>query len=196
MIKTHLSKSTLVVVILGLALVASGKQAKERVAFGFEEVQAEATKLAQVAGDRSKVLLVFDIDNTLLAMNQDLGSDQWYDWQKSLPDSHACKVENQVGMKLLEVQGYLYSIGSMRATDPLNQARIVRELQRDGFRTLILTSRGPDFRAATIRELIANGFDFRGSCLGPSEGFSETYMPYKKDEVDRSGISLDEAING
>ena len=30
------------------------------------------------------VLLVLDIDNTLLAMNNDLGSDQWFEWQKYL----------------------------------------------------------------------------------------------------------------
>ena len=30
-----------------------------------------------------QVLVVFDIDNTLLAMEQGLGSDQWYDWQKT-----------------------------------------------------------------------------------------------------------------
>ena len=36
--------------------------------------------------DPEHVLLVLDIDNTLLAMNQDLGSDQWFEWQRYLLD--------------------------------------------------------------------------------------------------------------
>src|SRR5689334_15409715 len=33
-----------------------------------------------------KVLLVLDIDNTLLAMDTPLGSDQWFEWQRYLID--------------------------------------------------------------------------------------------------------------
>ena len=40
-----------------------------------------ALQLADSHGN-DQVLVVFDIDNTLLAMEQDLGSDQWYYWQK------------------------------------------------------------------------------------------------------------------
>src|SRR4051812_26364746 len=36
----------------------------------------------------ANVLVAFDIDNTLLASRQALGSDQWFDWQQSLIESH------------------------------------------------------------------------------------------------------------
>ncbi len=29
----------------------------------------------------SEFVVVFDVDNTLLASNQNFGSDQWFDWQ-------------------------------------------------------------------------------------------------------------------
>jgi hypothetical protein len=45
------------------------------------EVTDNALELARQVGT-DRVLVVFDLDNTLLAMEQGLGSDQWYDWQK------------------------------------------------------------------------------------------------------------------
>ncbi len=185
------------VVFLALTLVlaglAHGQDQQERTAFGFEQVQAEAMRLAELNGGSQNVLLVFDIDNTLLAMNQDLGSDQWFDWQKSLPADDPWNVKNLLGEDLLDVQGFLYSVGSMRATDPLNQPRIVRELQHAGFSTLLLTSRGPEFRDATRRELLANGYDFRASTIAPREGYPDSYLPYQLDKPAESGITKREA---
>ena len=37
-----------------------------------------------------RILVVLDIDNTLLAMEQGLGSDQWYYWQKDLSAEDPC----------------------------------------------------------------------------------------------------------
>ena len=48
-----------------------------------------ALQLADSHG-KDQVLVVFDIDNTLLAMEQDLGSDQWYYWQKDLQMEDPC----------------------------------------------------------------------------------------------------------
>src|SRR5688572_5257239 len=49
----------------------------------FQNVAAAVTRYADAVGSE-RVLLVLDIDNTLLAMNQDLGSDQWFEWQRFL----------------------------------------------------------------------------------------------------------------
>ena len=46
----------------------------------FNDIAVEAIRLAKTHHPEN-VLLVFDIDNTLLAMEQDLGSSQWYRWQ-------------------------------------------------------------------------------------------------------------------
>ena len=61
---------------------------------------------------KENVLVVVDIDNTLLAMNQDLGSDQWYNWQNGLlendPSSPDLVAADFKG--LLGVQGTLFSL--------------------------------------------------------------------------------------
>src|SRR5210317_2157057 len=49
------------------------------------EVTADVLQLSEKT-DRNNILVVFDIDNTLLAMEQGLGSDSWYEWQKSLSE--------------------------------------------------------------------------------------------------------------
>src|SRR5688500_15980315 len=49
----------------------------------FRAVAAAVAKYAHEFGP-DRVLLVLDIDNTLLAMDHDLGSDQWFEWQRYL----------------------------------------------------------------------------------------------------------------
>ena len=44
----------------------------------------------------------------------------------------------------------------MRPTQP-DAAQLVQRLQDDGLNVIALTSRGPDFRLATFRELRRNG---------------------------------------
>ena len=47
----------------------------------FEEIQKKVYELGKKYGPKN-VLVVLDIDNTVLKMNQDLGSDQWFTWQQ------------------------------------------------------------------------------------------------------------------
>jgi len=151
--------------------------------------------LGEVHGGNDKVLLVFDIDNTLLAMRQDLGSAQWFSWQADMPANASQSVGDFP--KLLRVQSLLYSISSMRVTHP-GQSEIVKRLQDSGFKALLLTSRGFDLRDATRRELRANHYEFQNSALpilgeSAASGFVGPYCPYKPSNVGQSGISQKEA---
>ena len=121
-----------------------------------------------------KVLVVLDLDNTLLAMEQDLGSDQWYYWQAALRDDEPCSPETV--NDLLAVQGALFYASAMRPTQPSAAAQ-VRRMQDEGLQVIILTSRGPQYRLATFRELRRNGFSFWSSALPPQHGYSEDFMP-------------------
>ena len=60
------------------------------------------------------VLLVLDIDNTMMAMDHDLGSDQWFEWQHYLfenePSSTIWWSKSFDG--LLEAQGLLYNLAT------------------------------------------------------------------------------------
>jgi hypothetical protein len=121
-----------------------------------------------------KVLVVLDVDNTLLAMEQDLGSDQWFYWQYALREDEPCSPMAE--SDLLAAQGALFYASAMRPTQP-DAAAQVRRMQDQGLRVIVLTARGPDYRLATFRELRRHGFSFWSSALPPQRGFSEPFMP-------------------
>jgi hypothetical protein len=121
-----------------------------------------------------RVLVVFDIDNTLLAMEQGLGSDQWYYWQKNLGKDEPCS--DRLVSNRLQVQGALFFASAMRPTQP-DAAEQVARLQGNGLSVIAVTSRGPDFRLQTFRELRRNGISLWPSALPPQRGFPDTFVP-------------------
>ena len=137
------------------------------------EVSAAALDWSRQLG-AEQVLVVFDLDNTLLAMEQDLGSDQWYDWQKGLQAADRC--DPRVVSDRLAVQGALYAVSAMRLTQADGPAQ-VRKLQQQGLKVIILSSRGPDFRLQTLRELRRGGYRFDASAIGPAGGYAEPFVP-------------------
>ena len=120
------------------------------------------------------VLVIYDLDNTLLAMEQGLGSDQWYTWQKNLAGENPCHEE--LVADRLAVQGALYHASAMRLTQP-DADDIVRNLQILGIPVMAITSRGPGFRLPTFRELRRNGLDFEESAPGPEGGYQQLIKP-------------------
>lgn len=144
----------LFIILPVLALLASSGWAQDCVTRDFKDVQARAMALL-TAYTPKDILLVFDIDNTLLAMNQDLGSNQWFDWQKyELKPGDPAKVEN-----LLEAQGLLFAVSGMHPPQR-DLPEIFSRLRAAGFPILALTSRGNEYRNAAERELEKNGYGF------------------------------------
>jgi len=137
------------------------------------DVVEDARGLANLHGTE-RILVVFDIDNTLLAMEQGLGSDQWYDWQTALQRSDPC--DARLVSDRLAVQGALYYVSAMRPTQA-DAARLVQSLQDDGLKVIALTSRGTEFRLVTFRELRRNGYSFYASAIGPGHGYPDVYIP-------------------
>lgn len=138
-----------------------------------KDVLDHSLRLAAQYG-KGNILVSFDLDNTLLAGNTDLGADQWYDWQKQLQQTNAC--DPRLVADRLAAQGALFHIGSMRPTQN-NAAAIVAAIQAAGIPTLLITARGQSFRLPTFRELRRNGFSFRDHSPGPLGGFSDPYRP-------------------
>jgi len=137
------------------------------------ELRDQAIEAGRRQGNE-RVLVAFDLDNTLLAMETELGADQWYDWQRSLQQADRC--DPRLVPDRLAVQGALFHLGSMRPAQP-NAVAVVEDLQARGFTTMVLTARGQDFRLATFRELRRNGLSFRDSAPGPEGGFEESWVP-------------------
>jgi hypothetical protein len=137
-----------------------------------------------------RVLLVLDLDNTLLAMDTPLGSDQWFEWQKYLldhePKSKFLVADSFTG--LLEAQGLLYNLSHMHPPQE-NLPGMIRKLQELGVRTMVLTSRGPDFRPATERELRRNGYDFKSSALAAKNVQTGEFMPYNPEDPVKDGLT-------
>lgn len=144
-----------------LATLASASEFRECDTFApvLQQVEKYA---AEFGGER--VLVVMDIDNTLLAMDRDLGSDQWFEWQEYLLDAEPNSpqlVGDDFG-ELLAAQGLLFAAYSMHPPEPEQPAQVA-EMQKRGIDTLVLTSRGEDYRASTLRELKRAGYDFAKS---------------------------------
>lgn len=148
-----------------------------------QNVLAETDDLAMVSDatlqlakrfGNDQVLVVFDIDNTLLAMEQGLGSDQWYYWQRELAASEPCSPA--LVQDLLEAQGALYHASAMRLTQP-DAATQVKRLQDAGLPVIALTSRGPEYQLQTFRELRRNDISFWPSALPPARGYPDRFIP-------------------
>ena len=156
-------------------------QAIDRETADLGDVTADALDLAERAGSE-QVLMVFDIDNTLLAMEQGLGSDQWYDWQKDLGKQDPCNPHN-VGDRFA-VQAALYFASAMRPTQQ-DAAEQVKTIQQSGIAVIALSSRGADYRLQTFRELRRSGFSFFSSAIGPPGGYAQVFIPEQDGRLSR-----------
>ena len=181
-IKSESSLFLALFVVLFLT-ACSANQKMEQTTPAIQTLDMETADLADVTGDtlkllekinKDKVLVIFDIDNTIMAMEQGLGSDQWYEWQKGLSEESPCNPRN-VGNRFA-AQGSLYFISAMRPTQADGAAQ-VKAIQATGVAVIALTSRGMDFQLQTFRELRRNDFSFSYSAIGPPGGYDEPFMP-------------------
>lgn len=136
------------------------------------------------------VLLVVDVDNTLLAMNHALGSDQWFEWQQHLLETqpHSPLLVAKTFDGLLEAQGLLYNLGRMHPPQR-DLPAIIGQIQDLGLFTLVLTSRGDEFRVSTKRELLRNGYDFAETAVAVRDLPGGLYQPYDPEEPHAHGLT-------
>jgi len=124
------------------------------------EIEKTVAELSRRHGG-DKVLVVFDIDNTLLTAERDFGSDAWFKWQDAIRKRPGCEgdrvAEDFDG--LLDVQHLAYSIGQMRPTQA-GTAVLIGFLADAEHGVMALTARGPEIRSPTVRELGRNGVTF------------------------------------
>lgn len=134
------------------------------------------------------VLLAYDIDNTLLAANQALGSDAWYNWQVSLLGTGDSRLVAPTIEGILATLDLIYSLDKMHPPDAY-EPQMVRRLQDAKFPSIILTARGAQTRDATLKHL-AKFYDFSRSPLPPTAGYPGTFLPYSQNEVTDFGLQL------
>lgn len=158
----------------------------------FADVAAAVKRQIEKYGPEH-VLLVLDIDNTIMSMNQDLGSDHWFEWQNFLlqnePNSPFLVSDDFEG--LLEVQGILYNLSRMHPPEA-TQPALIADLQKQGIATIILTSRGPEYRVATERELQRCGYDIAATALSVRDVPGGAYLAFDPAKPEQDGLTADE----
>lgn len=142
------------------------------------------------------VLLVMDIDNTVMSMDTDLGSDHWFEWQNYLLTNEPTSphLVAKTFPELLKAQGILYDREKMHPTQP-EQPKLIGDLQKQGVVAILLTSRGPEFRGPTIRELKRCDYDFKGSALPVHDVPDAEYLPYDAAHPEKSNLSAEDLKN-
>ena len=135
------------------------------------------------------VLIVSDIDNTLLTNNGGLGGDIWYQWQRgklavkpSPEQTVSCLFEDVIGM--------LYELSPMALTES-QVPGLIEQWQAQGNPLMLLTSRSPDYRSPTERELYNKGIDASLNALTPNGETDVTYRELLAREMSYSrGIMM------
>ncbi|MBP7461330.1 MAG: DUF2608 domain-containing protein [Candidatus Delongbacteria bacterium] len=143
-----------------------------------------------------EVLVVLDIDNTILTGDTDLGSDLWYQWQNSELEIKPTQDQKLTKDCLFnEAINLLYELGTMSLTDSL-LPDYIKKWQNGEISIMALTSRSPHSRAATERELLRNHIDLRVTEPQTIEG-NKLSLNYalSRDLSYRNGIFMTSGMN-
>lgn len=180
----------LITFLAAYVILASSAQVSIDTTDQFSDVMAFVEeKLEQY--DKSEILIVLDIDNTILTSQTDLGGDIWYQWQDSLLGLKPTTNQQLVKPFLYDVVGILYELGTMQLTDPVVKSYI-DNWQKEGITTFALTSRAPNVRAATERELDKRDIHFNKTAIGKLSG--DTILMFKNVSY-MNGIMMTTGLN-
>lgn len=135
------------------------------------------------------VLIVFDIDNTLLKARQPLGSDQWFEWEADAIKQASSSANFKTFEQLLKVQADLFQLSSMSLTENFIP-QMVQSLKKNGHSIILLTSRSPDLRSVTERELEKNNLWFSDSSIMGGVPHSFIESPFKNKVSFMNGIFM------
>lgn len=157
----------------------------------FDTINKKIKQLNKKHG-KENVLVVFDIDNTVLAMPNNFGSDQWFTWQNK-----ECLNRKSGGKycvtssfpELLDLQGQIFATSDMQLTEP-SVKTVIKELQKNNQSVILLTSRGPEFRNATMRSLEQQGLNFDKSAIAGA--IPGKFKPYNLDDLAKDGLTAED----
>lgn len=155
----------------------------------FDAVTAEVRALVKSESAKN-VLVVYDVDNTILATEKDFGSEHWFLWQRQLLENGIKKAPAVASSveDLLTAQSWIYHIGAMHPVAPEIPKQI--QYQRSlGVSSIILTSRSTGLRDATLREVRRNQIFLSSSAELGVHDLSEPFIPYQLDQPERFGLT-------
>jgi len=174
--KIFINRYTLIIsmILLGFVVYAQGVKIDSTV--NYKEVKLLIDQKVEQYGVED-VLIVFDIDNTILTSNVDLGGDVWYQWQTGKLNIKPTEKQKVKKCFYEDAIGLLYELGTTNLTDK-RLPGYISGWQQEGVSIMALTSRSSKYRFPTERELIKHGVDFSISPLKTIEG-NEIILNYK-----------------
>lgn len=147
------------------------------------------------------VLVAFDIDNTMLKVNQDLGSEPWFDWQAeglvaktNTPNPTPGQFDYLVAPDfpgLVRAWTLLLTLSATSVTQA-ELPDVLAHMQNRGAATIVLTSRGNEQHDVTLRELNHNKLFFAKAAAAPQVGFAGAYLPYDQSQPQAMGFTEEE----
>lgn len=158
------------------ALTFAGNALADVVVKETNQFQDVAKKVSELTAKGEKPLIVLDIDNTILTTTADIGGDIWYQWQRGKLKVKPAK-EDKVGCLFQDSIGMLYELVPMKTIEK-SAPKTVRSWQDQGLTVFALTSRSPNYRYATEREMYRNQFDM-------------TLNPLKEKGADKAPVYID-----
>lgn len=111
--------------------------------------------------DTKNILIVFDLDNTLIETTQELGSDQWFYHQVQEYTQHGLSFDQAVPY-VLPLYYLIRDIVDVRLVES-DAPRIIRTLQQKNFSVIALTAQGFHLVNRTTTQLKNLGIDFSAS---------------------------------
>lgn len=160
---------TLLFILLFRLNYIYAQQIKDTILVNFKMIDKAINDKVKKYGAKD-VLIVMDIDNTILVNNTDLGSDIWYQWQNGELEIKPSPEQTLTTDCLYnEAIALLYELSTMTLTDSL-LPKYIKDWQNKEITIIALTSRSPKCRAATERELFNNNINLSITELKTIEG--------------------------
>jgi hypothetical protein len=187
----------LIVVLGAVVTVANPFNSKENVQVVQTTEYSNINTTIQEKVERfgvENVLVVLDIDNTILTSDVDLGSDVWYQWQRNKLEIKPTE-EQKVECLFEDAIGLLYELGTMHLTDT-SLPSFINDWQEQNLTLFALTSRSPRYRTATERELIKQGLDLSTNAIRPRNQNLPVYRYNLKREMSyMNGVMMTSGMN-
>ncbi|MDZ4663219.1 MAG: DUF2608 domain-containing protein [Pseudomonadota bacterium] len=179
----------LLISITGLNEVRAKSEIKEilRMSEAYQEIKKQVSKYGS-----KNVLVVFDIDSTLLSLNQGLGSDYWFTWQSEKLKSGDVtdRVANDV-VGILDVQLQLYTLSRMHPPEP-ETPHLVSQLQAERIPVMVLTSRMTNFRDITEQHLRESKYNIGTTSPAVLRDTGYNYIPYDPSHPSDYGLEIED----
>ncbi len=152
-----MKRLALALALISVVMAPARAEAPARTVVQTDDLSAPVAEAiaAQPQKAGSRVLLVFDIDNTLLTMPQYLGSDRWFNYNAELI-SVGRNPDFATMDQLIAAQAMLFGVSTMDLTQP-DIPELIARARAAGVDIMLLSARGPDFYDISVRELRRTG---------------------------------------